>query len=103
MKRCFNYGAIFCNLCALQQSGIAATDVKKLVEQGYHTVEGVAHAAKRELIKLKGLSEAKVDKIHKAGQYVLGATLLEGPKQVCSLDLESCYSQKPHVQILFSG
>jgi DNA repair protein RAD51 len=37
-----------------------------MVEQGYHTVDGVAHAAKRDLIKLKGLSEAKVDKIHKA-------------------------------------
>jgi len=50
----------------LEQSGIAATDIKKLVEQGYHTVEGVAHAAKRDLVKLKGLSEAKIDKIHKS-------------------------------------
>ena len=43
--------------------------MKKLSEQGYHTVEGVAHAAKRDLNKLKGLSEAKVDKIHKAGGW----------------------------------
>jgi DNA repair protein RAD51 len=53
-----------------QQSGIAATDIKKLVEQGYHTVEGVAHAAKRDLVKLKGLSEAKIDKIHKSGGFL---------------------------------
>mmetsp|Transcript_15550 Transcript_15550/g.21477 ORF Transcript_15550/g.21477 Transcript_15550/m.21477 type:complete len:343 (-) Transcript_15550:123-1151(-) len=50
----------------LEQQGIAASDIKKLAEQGFNTVESVAHAAKRDMIKLKGLSEAKVDKLHKA-------------------------------------
>lgn len=48
-----------------QSMGIGATDVKKLVEGGIHTVEALAHASKKELTAIKGLSEAKVDKIQK--------------------------------------
>ena len=56
--------------CAIlqQQYGIGASECKKLAEQGYNTVESVAYAAKRDLVKLKGLSEAKIDKIQKAGE-----------------------------------
>ena len=46
-----------------QQCGINANDVKKLEEAGYHTVESVAHAPKKELLNIKGISEAKADKI----------------------------------------
>jgi hypothetical protein len=49
--------------CFLQQCGINANDVKKLEEAGYHTVEAVAYAPKKELINIKGISEAKADKI----------------------------------------
>lgn len=37
--------------------------MKKLEEAGYHTVEAVAYAPKKELINIKGISEAKADKI----------------------------------------
>lgn len=37
--------------------------MKKLEEAGYHTVESVAHAPKKELLNIKGISEAKADKI----------------------------------------
>ena len=47
----------------LQQCGINANDVKKLEEAGFHTVEAVAYAPKKELINIKGISEAKADKI----------------------------------------
>ncbi|GAB1286729.1 DNA repair protein RAD51 homolog 1 [Apodemus speciosus] len=47
----------------LEQCGINANDVKKLEEAGYHTVEAVAYAPKKELINIKGISEAKADKI----------------------------------------
>lgn len=47
----------------LQQCGIHANDVKKLEEAGFHTVEAVAYAPKKELINIKGISEAKADKI----------------------------------------
>ncbi|XP_071453981.1 DNA repair protein RAD51 homolog 1 [Hetaerina americana] len=47
----------------LEGLGISATDVKKLAEAGYHTVEAVAFAPKKELLSIKGISEAKADKI----------------------------------------
>ncbi|XP_065729103.1 DNA repair protein RAD51 homolog 1 isoform X1 [Phocoena phocoena] len=47
----------------LEQCGIHANDVKKLEEAGFHTVEAVAYAPKKELINIKGISEAKADKI----------------------------------------
>ncbi|GAB6021087.1 recombinase rad51 [Chamberlinius hualienensis] len=47
----------------LEQYGIAAADVKKLEENGFHTVESVAYAPKKQLLTIKGISEAKADKI----------------------------------------
>ena len=46
-----------------QSHGISAHDVKKLGDAGYHTVESVAYAPKKALITIKGISEAKADKI----------------------------------------
>ena len=51
---------------ALEEKGINASDIKKLEEAGYHTVEAVAFTPKKNLIIVKGLSEAKVDKILEA-------------------------------------
>ena len=47
----------------LEEHGISATDVKKLVEEGYYTVEAVAYTTKKQLINVKGISEAKAEKI----------------------------------------
>ncbi|GLC39242.1 DNA repair protein RAD51 A [Pleodorina starrii] len=47
----------------LQQHGVAAADIKKLKEGGVHTVEHLAHAPKKQLSEIKGLSEAKIDKM----------------------------------------
>ena len=46
-----------------QSHGISAADVKKLGDAGYHTVESVAYAPKKALLSIKGISEAKADKI----------------------------------------
>ncbi|GJS54523.1 DNA repair protein RAD51 [Tanacetum coccineum] len=51
----------------LQASGIAAIDVKKLKDAGLCTVESVAYSPRKELLQIKGISEAKVDKIIEAG------------------------------------
>ncbi|WMV37059.1 hypothetical protein MTR67_030444 [Solanum verrucosum] len=51
----------------LQASGIAALDVKKLKDAGLCTVESVVYAPRKELLHIKGISEAKVDKIIEAG------------------------------------
>eukprot|EP00668_Euglena_longa_P046247 GGOE01061931.1.p1 GENE.GGOE01061931.1~~GGOE01061931.1.p1 ORF type:complete len:344 (+),score=113.51 GGOE01061931.1:39-1070(+) len=47
----------------LEQCGISATDVKKLMDAGFYTVEAVTMAPKKHLLTVKGISEAKVDKI----------------------------------------
>ena len=47
----------------MEESGISATDVKKLIEAGYHTVESVAYTPKKQLLTVKGIAETKADKI----------------------------------------
>ncbi|XP_016382297.1 DNA repair protein RAD51 homolog 1 [Sinocyclocheilus rhinocerous] len=47
----------------LEQCGISSSDIKKLEDGGFHTVEAVAYAPKKELLHIKGISEAKADKI----------------------------------------
>ncbi|KAK9761389.1 recombinase rad51 [Basidiobolus ranarum] len=47
----------------LEECGISASDVKKLVEAGYYTVEAIAYTPKKQLITVRGISEAKADKI----------------------------------------
>ncbi|CAN0901221.1 DNA repair protein RAD51 homolog, partial [Linum grandiflorum] len=54
-------------IISLQESGIAAIDVKKLKDAGLCTVESVAYSPRKELLHIKGISEAKVDKIIEAG------------------------------------
>ncbi|GAB1597405.1 DNA repair protein RAD51 homolog 1 [Argonauta hians] len=50
-------------LSKLEGQGISSTDCKKLEEAGYYTVESVAFAPKKSLLSIKGISEAKADKI----------------------------------------
>ena len=50
-------------VATLEQHGIAATDVKKLVGAGFYTVESVVYAPKKKLMEVKGISEQKADKI----------------------------------------
>lgn len=56
---------------ALEEKGINAGDIKKMEEAGFHTVEAVAFTPKKHLILVKGLSEAKVDKIIEACSKII--------------------------------
>lgn len=47
----------------LEQCGIPSGDVKKLQEAGLHTIEAVAYTPKKAILAIKGISEAKADKI----------------------------------------
>jgi DNA repair protein RAD51 len=47
----------------LQEAGIAPQDIKKLADAGLHTVEAVAFTPKKHLLSIKGISDAKADKI----------------------------------------
>ena len=50
-----------------QNDGINAGDLRKLQEGGIYTVEQLAHSNRRELVAIKGLSDAKVEKLITAG------------------------------------
>lgn len=54
-----------------QASGIAALDIKKLKDAGICTVESVAYTPRKDLLQIKGISDAKVDKIIEAGIHSL--------------------------------
>ena len=51
-----------------QELGIAAADLKRLKEGGINTIEALAHATKKELCLIKGISEAKVVKMQQEGE-----------------------------------
>ena len=50
----------------LQQAGIAASDIKKLKEAGFNTAESVCYSTKKQLCEIKGISEAKAEKLTEA-------------------------------------
>ena len=64
-----NFGPLPIN--SLEQHGISAGDVKKLAEAGFNTVESVVYAPKKNLLAIKGISEAKADKILAEGQKLV--------------------------------
>lgn len=47
----------------LENYGIASSDIKKLMEYGFYTVESVAYAPKKHILAVKGISENKAEKI----------------------------------------
>ncbi|GAV52140.1 hypothetical protein ZYGR_0AG01310 [Zygosaccharomyces rouxii] len=55
--------ASFVPLEKLQVNGITPSDLKKLREFGLHTVEAVAYAPRKQLMEIKGISEAKADRL----------------------------------------
>lgn len=56
---------------ALEAHGVSSGDVKKLREAGYHTIESIVYAPKKNLLAIKGISEAKADKIVAEGQKLV--------------------------------
>ena len=48
---------------ALEAHGIGSADVKKLREAGYHTVESIVYVPKKAILNIKGISEAKANKL----------------------------------------
>ncbi|KAI9283998.1 meiotic recombinase Dmc1, partial [Umbelopsis sp. AD052] len=60
----------FTDVDHLQSHGINVADINKLKTAGICTVRGVHMATKRNLYKIKGLSETKVDKIKEAASKI---------------------------------
>ncbi|KAG2378084.1 hypothetical protein C9374_008706 [Naegleria lovaniensis] len=61
-------GDAFIPIQELENHGISATDVKKLVAGGFHTVQSLIMTPKKTIINVKGISEQKCDKILEAAQ-----------------------------------
>jgi DNA repair protein RAD51 len=51
----------------LEEVGINQADIKKMIDAGFQTVEAIAFTAKKNLVIIKGMTEAKIDKILEAG------------------------------------
>ncbi|OCL09792.1 DMC1 protein, partial [Glonium stellatum] len=51
---------------AIQAHGIGAVDISKLKSNGYYTIAAVHAATRRALLKIKGFSEIKVEKVKEA-------------------------------------
>lgn len=75
----------------LTEQGIAAADIAKLKAAGIFTVPGIHMQCKKDLVNVKGLSEAKVDKIIEAARrltdtgFVNGVTYLQQRKRVTKI------------------
>ncbi|CAO1420905.1 unnamed protein product [Diamesa hyperborea] len=50
-------------IAKLEGNGISSGDIKKLTDAGFHTVESIAFVLKKQLITIKGISEAKAEKM----------------------------------------
>ncbi len=59
-------GDFFVDLDGLQGAGINVADIKKLKSAGICTARGLKMTTRKKLVGIKGLSEAKVDKIKEA-------------------------------------
>jgi hypothetical protein len=64
----------FQDIDLLQQHGINVADIKKLQAVGICTIKGVMMTTKKRMCEIKGLSEAKVDKIKEmAGKLMVSS------------------------------
>ncbi|KAF1924824.1 uncharacterized protein M421DRAFT_271496 [Didymella exigua CBS 183.55] len=61
-----NDDSLIVDIEAIQAHGISVPDIGKLKNNGYYTIASVHTATRRNLLKIKGFSEIKVDKIKDA-------------------------------------
>ncbi|KAI0964084.1 hypothetical protein AcW1_000986 [Taiwanofungus camphoratus] len=71
-------GCYFDSVDELQQHGINVQDILKLKAAAINTVSGVNMTTRRQLLKIKGMSEAKVEKIKEAAHKILGSSFATG-------------------------
>lgn len=64
----------------LQRHGIAAGDIKKLQEHGINTVNALSQTSRRKLVMIKGLSEAKCEKMFEIAEKVAPVSAFQSGK-----------------------
>ncbi|KAJ7050436.1 Rad51-domain-containing protein [Mycena amicta] len=68
----------FDSIDELQQHGINVQDITKLKAAAINTVSGVVMTTRRQMMKIKGMSEAKVDKVKDAASKIMGSSFATG-------------------------
>ncbi|CAG8063667.1 unnamed protein product [Penicillium salamii] len=66
--------AFIVDIDIIQSHGIGAADITKLKSNGFYTVASVHGATRKTLLKIKGFSEVKVEKVKEAIQKCLPST-----------------------------
>ncbi|KAL0690306.1 hypothetical protein Bca4012_089984 [Brassica carinata] len=79
--------------------GINAGDVKKLQDAGIHTCNGLMMHTKKNLTGIKGLSEAKVDKICEAAEKIVNFGYMTGSDALLKVSLIDFTKRKSVVRI----
>lgn len=75
----------------LQDMGISAADISKLKQHGLHTVHSVMMRTRKELSAIKGITDAKIDKIQSASEkfmelgYVTATEFMEMRQNVIAI------------------
>ena len=55
----------------MESVGISSGDTKKLIDAGFNTIESILMTARKNMIGIKGLTEAKLDKIIEAANKLI--------------------------------
>jgi len=77
----------FVDIEELQQQGIGAADIQKLKSAGICTVKSVLSTTCKNLQKIKGLSEAKVEKIRDACNKIVPSGFITGKEMSIRRDM----------------
>uniref|UniRef100_A0A7S4PCV5 DNA repair protein RAD51 homolog n=1 Tax=Paramoeba aestuarina TaxID=180227 RepID=A0A7S4PCV5_9EUKA len=78
----------FHSIRTLESVGIHSSDVRRLIDHGFHTLDGVAQAPMKAILAVKGISDTKAEKIKEEARKIvpLGFTTasmcLEARKEV---------------------
>jgi meiotic recombination protein DMC1 len=68
----------FNDLNMLEKCGIGQADIIKLRNVGIMTVKGILQTQKKELMQIKGITEAKVDKIFESAMKIENCKFING-------------------------
>ena len=68
----------FIEIEKLQEHGINAADIAKLKTSGFCTISSIIMATKKELTNIKGINEAKIDKILQASKKIENHGFMSG-------------------------
>ena len=64
----------YCHVSELEQHGINRKDTEKLAQAGFCTVQSIAYATLKSLCQVKGVSDAKAQKLREIAYKIVPST-----------------------------